>query len=169
MNSMLAARLAKTAMIASLAIFAFIVTFDNITDYGTNFAFVQHVLSMDTTFPDNALLYRAITAPIAWHVAYVLIIAVEGLTCVCLAIGAAALLRALRGDAARFRRAKRFTYVGVTFAFLLWFLGFVVVGGEWFAMWQSKIWNGQQSAFRFYLTALAVLVFVNQPDEELAR
>ena len=50
--------------------------------------------------------------------------------------------------------------------FLVWFFGFMVVGGEWFAMWQSPQWNGQQPAFRFYMTLLAVLIFVNQPDAE---
>jgi len=44
----------------------------------------------------------------------------------------------------------------------------MVVGGEWFQMWQSQAWNGQEGAFRFYLTILAVLVFVNQRDGELA-
>ena len=44
----------------------------------------------------------------------------------------------------------------------------MVVGGEWFAMWQSQLWNGQQAAFRFYVTLLAVLVFVNQDDPELS-
>jgi predicted small integral membrane protein len=166
---MLAARLAKLAMVASLAAFAFLVTFDNITDYATNFAFVQHVLSMDTTFPDNALLYRAITQPWAWHAAYSLIIVAEGLTCACFVAGSIALLRHLRADAAAFERAKRFAVIGATLAFLVWFTGFMVVGGEWFAMWQSKVWNGQQSAFRFYLTALAVLLFVTQPDRDLAR
>jgi predicted small integral membrane protein len=45
----------------------------------------------------------------------------------------------------------------------------VVVGGEWFAMWQSRAWNGQEAAFRFYITALAVLVFVSQPDNNLSQ
>jgi predicted small integral membrane protein len=160
-------RLAKLVMVASLAAFAFIVTFDNLTDYASNFEFVRHVLSMDTTFPNNTLLYRAITSPPAWHIAYIMIIAAEGMTCVLLGTGAAALFRHLRDDTAGFERAKRFTVIGVTLAFLVWFAGFIVVGGEWFAMWQSKVWNGQESAFRFYLTALAVLLFVNQPDKDL--
>ena len=59
--------------------------------------------------------------------------------------------------------------VGVGLGFLLWFTGFMVLGGEWFAMWQSKAWNGQQAAFWFYMTLLAVGIFVNQPDGELSR
>ncbi len=43
----------------------------------------------------------------------------------------------------------------------------MVVGGEYFAMWQSKTWNGQEPAFTFYLTLMAVLIFVSQKHEEL--
>jgi predicted small integral membrane protein len=154
-------------MVASLALFAFLVTFGNITDYGANFDSVRHVLSMDTTFPDNPLAYRAITDPTLWHAGYAVIILGEGLTCAAFAAAAMELARDLRRDAARFRRSKRFVFVGAGLGFLVWFLGFMVVGGEWFAMWQSQLWNGQQPAFRFYVTLLAVLVFVNQDDPEL--
>jgi predicted small integral membrane protein len=61
---MMPARLAKVGMVASLALFTFLVTLDNIIDYGANFTFVHHVLSMDTTFSDDPLRWRAITAPI---------------------------------------------------------------------------------------------------------
>ena len=52
--------------------------------------------------------------------------------------------------------------------FLVWFFGFMIVGGEWYSMWQSPMWNGQEAAFRFYMTILAVLIFVNQSDGDLA-
>jgi predicted small integral membrane protein len=39
--------------------------------------------------------------------------------------------------------------------------------GEWFAMWQSQVWNGQQPAFRILVSILLVLIFVAQPDAEL--
>jgi predicted small integral membrane protein len=165
--SVLAARIVKITMVASLALFALLVTFDNITDYAANFAFVRHVLSMDTTFPGNALMYRSITEPALWHFGYGMIILGEGLTGLAFAIGAAELARNLRHEAARFNRAKRFVFVGAGLGFLVWFFGFMVVGGEWFAMWQSKLWNGQEAAFRFYVTLLAVLIFVNQQDPEL--
>ena len=77
---MLIVRLAKIAMTAALAAFAFIVTYDNLIDYGSNYEFVKHVLSMDTTFPGNKLMDRAITDPRIWTLAYAAIIAAEGLT-----------------------------------------------------------------------------------------
>jgi len=164
---MIELRLAKLAMVVTLALFAFLVTFNNVTDYGSNFAFVQHVLSMDTTFPGNALTWRAITNPLMWHAVYWAIILGEALTCIAFAAGAVELLRALRAGAERFNRGKRFVFVGVALGFLVWFFGFMVVGGEWFAMWQSQTWNGQEAAFRFYAALLGVAVFVNQQDCDL--
>ncbi|CAN7437016.1 DUF2165 family protein [Aminobacter sp. LjRoot7] len=161
-------RLSKIVMCLCLAAFAFLVAFGNITDYGSNFAFVQHVLSMDTTFPGNALMYRSITNPTLWTVGYWLIIVGEGLTCVLFLIAALKLWQARKGSGRQFDDAKGFVVIGATMGFLVWFLGFMVVGGEWFAMWQSSTWNGQEAAFKFYMTMLAVLIFVNQPDRDLA-
>jgi predicted small integral membrane protein len=165
---MIEARIVKVIMVGCLAFFALLVTYDNLTDYDTNYTFVRHVLSMDTTFPGNALLYRRITSPALWQAGYALIIAGEGLTGSVLAVSAVILCRRLRSDAADFNRAKRFVYLGAGLGFLVWFFGFMVVGGEWFQMWQSAMWNGQEAAFRFYMTILVVLIFVNQPDGGLA-
>lgn len=161
-------RLSKIVMSLCLAAFAFLVAFGNITDYGSNFAFVQHVLSMDTTFPGNALMYRSITNPTLWTIGYWLIIVGEGLTCVLFLIAAFKLWQARNGSGKEFNDAKGFVVIGATMGFLVWFLGFMVIGGEWFAMWQSSTWNGQEAAFKFYMTMLAVLIFVNQPDHDLA-
>lgn len=160
-------RYAKILMVLSLAAFAFMVTFNNITDYGSNFAFVQHVLSMDTTFPENSAMYRAITAPALWHAGYWLIIAGEGLTFILLLAGGFALIRARRQTAAAFDSAKKWAIAGGAVGFLVWFFGFMVVGGEWFLMWQSDTWNGQDAAFKFYMAILGVLIFLDQPEREL--
>jgi predicted small integral membrane protein len=164
---MIEARIAKIVMVGSLALFALLVTFDNLIDYDTNYQFVSHVLSMDTTFPWNGLLYRRVTSPDLWRAVYALIILGEGLTGLSLAIAAVVLLRHLRSDAAQFNCAKRLVHVGAALGFLVWFFGFAVVGSEWFQMWQSQTWNGQAAGFRFYMTILVVLIFVNQNDAEL--
>ena len=164
---MIEARIVKLAMVGALAVFALLVAVDNLLAYDVNYAFVRHVLSMDTTFPGNPLLTRRILSPALWQTGYALIILAEGLTGATLAVAAILLLRRLRAEAALFNRAKRWVHIGAGLGFLVWFFGFMVVGGEWFQMWQSHQWNGQQPAFRFYMTVLAVLIFVNQPDGEL--
>ncbi len=165
---MIVIRLSKVALVAALAAFAAIVAFDNIVDYGSNFEFVRHVLSMDTTFPGNTLMYRAITDKNASAAAYELIIATEGLTALLLVVGALALLTRLTAPAAIFNRAKVWAVAGMTVGFGLWFFGFLVVAGEYFAMWQSKEWNGQEAAFRITMVILGVLVFVSLPDSDPA-
>jgi len=160
-------RLAKIVLVAAVAILATLVAFDNVTDYGTNFAFVQHVLSMDTVFPSTTIRYRAITHSVLHHAAYAVIIAAEALTAVLCWIGAAVLLRVRRAPAARFNRAKAFAIAGLTVGFLTWQFGFMTVGGEWFGMWQSAQWNGVQSAFRFTMVIIAVLILVAMRDEEV--
>jgi predicted small integral membrane protein len=166
---MITIRLAKVALVAAIALFASLVTFGNLTDYNTNFEFVQHVLSMDTIFPSSTIRYRAITEPSLHRAAYALIIAAEGVTALLCWIGAAALARRIRADARAFNRAKTFAVLGLTLGFLVWQVGFMSIGGEWFGMWQSKDWNGVPSAFRFLMTIIAVLIFVVLPDQELER
>jgi predicted small integral membrane protein len=77
------------------------------------------------------------------------------------------LFRARRFEARDFDHAKRFVFVGAACGFLVWFIGFLAIGGEWFAMWQSQAWNGQDGAFRILASILLVLIFVAQPDAEL--
>jgi len=162
----MAIRAAKAAMVAAIALLASLVAFGNVTDYGTNFAFVQHVLSMDSIFPGSTITYRAITSPALHHAAYAIIIVAEAATAVLCWIGAAKLFRRIASDARTFNRAKTFAVAGLTLGFLLWQVGFMSIGGEWFGMWMSGQWNGVPSAFRFVVVIAAVLIFVALPDED---
>ncbi|WP_424813142.1 DUF2165 family protein [Roseococcus sp. YIM B11640] len=160
-------RLAKIFMSFAFAAFALLVAFDNVIDYETNFAFVRHVLSMDTTFEAGALRGRAILNPSWWHAGYALIIAGEALTGMLFLAGAIRMLAALRAPAARFEAAKSWAILGAMAGFGVWFVGFMIVGGEWFQMWQSPQWNGQTAAFRFYTPLMLGLVFLAMPEREL--
>jgi len=158
------ARVTKSLITLSLGIFSLLAGIDNIIDFGTNFAFVQHVLSMDTTFPGNKLLWRAITSDWVHHAAYAFIIASElvvGLLCIA---GAWHLFAARARPAAQFNQAKALAIAGIAAGFGLYFFGFLVIGGEWFQMWQSATWNGQEAAFRFAAVFGLVLIYVSMED-----
>jgi hypothetical protein len=92
---MIALRAAKVATVAAIALVASLVTFGNLTDYNTNFVFVEHVLSMDTIYAFSKIKYRAITDPALHQAAYALIIATEAATAVLCWTGALALARRL--------------------------------------------------------------------------
>ncbi|NJO67743.1 MAG: DUF2165 domain-containing protein [Rhodospirillales bacterium] len=68
--------------------------------------------------------------------------------------------RAINRSDNAFHEARALTALGLSVAFGLWFVGFMVIAGEWFVMWQSPDWNAQESTFRFYLTNLAVGICV---------
>jgi predicted small integral membrane protein len=159
---MILVRLCKIALVASVALFFSLVAFGNFTDYGSNWQFVQHVLSMDTTFPNSSLHWRSIANPTAQAAGYWLIIATETLVALLLWAGCLLLLAAIGGE--DFNRAKALAVSGLSLGFLLYAVGFVSIGGEWFAMWQSQIWNGEQKAFDFIGMIGAVLVVVLLSD-----
>jgi predicted small integral membrane protein len=161
-------RAAKVLLVLLIGLFSLLVGADNIVDYGTNYAFVQHVMSMDTVFPNSTLTWRAITSPALHHAAYAAIIAAELATGILCVLGAWRLWQARALSAPAFNGMKDVAIAGLVLGFALWFFGFMVVGGEWFQMWQSQTWNGQAAAFRFIGCIGLVLLFLAQKDDELA-
>lgn len=159
-------RCIKSLLVGSVALFALLVAWNNVVDYGSNFAFVQHVLSMDTTFEGNALMHRAVTTPALHHVAYWLIILAEAATGLLCAIGCIQMLRANRATPAAFVASKHFATLGLFTGILLWSTGFMTVGAEYFLMWQSSEWNGQEAAFRFIVILFATLIFLHQSESD---
>lgn len=158
-------RSSKVALVWAVAFFASLVVFNNLTDYYSNYRFVGHVLKMDTTFPDNRGMWRAIDSPFLHHAIYCLIIFVEAAIAVLCWLGGFRLFRSIN-DSARFNEAKGIAILGLTLGIILWFSGFITIGGEWFLMWQSEMWNGQQAAFRLVVIIGITLLYLIQPDGE---
>ena len=156
-------RACKCALLAAVALFYTLVVFNNVTDYNSNYQFVQHVLAMDTTFTGNGGLWRALRGRGLDTVFYVGIICWEFCTMVLCWAAAMRLVRRWRAPEA-FAAAKPVAAAALTLGMLLWFVAFLSVGGEWFLMWQSKTWNGQDAAFRMFACLGLVLVFVMQAE-----
>ena len=159
-------RIYKLLLLASIALFYTIVVFNNLTDWNSNYQFVRHVLMMDSTFPGNLGMWRAISSTPVHISFYTGIIAWEFATAVLLWWGALQLFRALRKPAAQFNSAKRIAILALTASLLMWLTAFITIGGEWFLMWQSKSWNGQEPAFRNFATFALVLLFLVQPETD---
>jgi len=159
-------RTAKLLLVAGIGLFYTLVVFSNLTDFDSNYQFVRHVLSMDSTFPGNHGMWRALLSP-AFHLSFYLgIIAWEIATTILLWWGVVQLYRALRLPARAFNAAKRIPVMALTLSLLMWLVSFLAIGGEWFLMWQSHTWNGQEAAFRMFAVVGLVLLIVLQPDAE---
>ena len=159
-------RIAKISLIFGVALFYTFVVFNNLADYNSNYQFIRHVLMMDSTFPGNAGMWRALNSPVIHTTFYVCVIAWEALTMLCYWWGGLRLARALRAPAIRFHQDKRLAVIALTLSLLMWLVAFRSVGGEWFLMWQSKTWNGQDAAFRMFMVVGMVLLLLIQPDAE---
>ena len=159
-------RSAKILLIAGVALFYTLVVFNNLTDPDSNYQFVHHVLSMDSTFPGNHGMWRALPWPSMQVIFFVSIIAWEMVTTVLLWWGVVALVRALRSPLASFHSAKRIPVMALTLSMLMWLVAFLSVGAEWFLMWQSHTWNGQEAAFRMFAVVGIVLLILMQPETD---
>jgi len=162
-------RAAKMLLIFAVAVFYSLLVLNNTTDYNSNYQFVRHVLMMDSTFPGNRGMWRALNSAV-WHTSFYLsIIAWEIITMILCFWGGLDLARSLRGTPQAFNQSKRVAVAGLTSALLMWLVAFLSIGGEWFLMWQSRTWNGQEAAFRMFTVVGIVLLFVAQPESEGQR
>ena len=154
------------------ALFILLVAFGNITDFETNQAFVHHVLSMDTAnfgAPvgqglDSAVMWHAVGSNPLQNAAYVGIIAWESVTMLLCWWAGVRLLKSYRADRAQFAAALNVAMIALTTSLLMWLVAFLDIGGEWFLMWQSKMWNGQEEAFRMFTIVGVVFLVVVQRE-----
>jgi predicted small integral membrane protein len=159
-------RTIKILLVFGVALFYTLVVFNNVTDYGSNYEFVRHVMMMDSTFPGNHGMWRAMNTPLLHTIFYVSIISWETITMLLCWWGGVRLIQARRSGSAEFHQAKRVSLAGLGMSLLMWLVAFLSVGGEWFLMWQSKTWNGQDAAFRMFAIVGIVLLIVAQPDAD---
>jgi predicted small integral membrane protein len=159
-------RCSKLMLLAGIAIFYSLVVFNNITDFDSNYQFVRHVLLMDSIFPANHGMWRALRSPGIHLASYISIIAWEIVTMILLWWASLRMMRALRSPVSAFNAAKRAAIMALTLSMLMWLVAFLSVGAEWFLMWQSRNWNGQEAAFRMFVVVGLVLLLMLQPDRE---
>ncbi len=66
-------------------------------------------------------------------------------------------------SAATFNAAKKLGVVALTLSLLMWLSAFLSVGNEWFLMWQSKEWSGEQGADHMFAIAGIILLYLVMP------
>lgn len=159
-------RWAKLALLAGIGLYYTLVVLGNLTDFGTNFEFVRHVLSMDSTLQGNHEMWRSIGSPTLHLAFYWSIITWETATMVLVWWGLIELIRVVRRPADVFNARKRIAVAALSLSLLMWLVAFLVVGGEWFMMWQSRTWNGQEEAFRMFVVVGILLLLILKPDSD---
>lgn len=152
-------RATVSILVLFLALYYAVVAFDNMTNPASNWAFVQGVMTLDGVPPDSGFEWRAVDNVVLQKAAYVAIIAGETLAAALLAIGGLGGLRRT-ADAAAWRTGQRSAILGLLLVLAVFFVGFIVIGGNWWVMYLNKKFNGLDPAFQNCAVALFVLLAI---------
>jgi len=153
-------RLIPLLILLGTGVMGAIVVLNNITAPGANLAFVEHIMTMDTTNMDRGTQWRAIRSPILHRIAFVTILVLEMAFTVLSLVGSYFLAVNLGAPAEAWEAAKLFGYLGFMTALVVWFLIIQVVGAEWFVSWQSESWNAIRDSTRINLITLAGIILL---------
>ena len=149
----------------SVGLYLLLVCINNITDYSVNFQFVSKVSAMEDVFSRERNGWRSVNSQMLQHIFYIFIIAWEIVITVLVTMGVTRMINKIGANAVVFANAGKWLRTGLFLGVILWFTIFVSLGGEWFLMWQSKIWNGQLTAFLLSICFMLFLVYQNQQDD----
>ncbi|WEV47151.1 DUF2165 domain-containing protein [Bifidobacterium sp. ESL0690] len=153
----------KIFVVFMFASFALFVAAGNYMDWGSNYAFIHHVMMMDDLPAANAVTWRAIKAVPIHVIGYCFLIFCETCTCLTGYYGTYKMIRAVNKDEETFAKSKTFGYVMFIIAICIWYGGFSIIGSEWFDMWQSKHWNAQMTAYNIVEHAVLFMIILWLP------
>lgn len=152
-------RRSKVAIVFMVGMLGAMIVFSNATDYDSNYIYLGHILSMDTT--GSHLMYRSINSEMMHHRIYWMIMTLETIfTSACL-LGGYQLAKNINASDEQFHEAKKYAVLGFLVALFVYYFCLQVIGNEWFDMDQSKDWNAMKwakSIVDFLLPALIFLV-----------
>ncbi|MHA3734894.1 DUF2165 family protein [Pseudomonas sp. Eth.TT006] len=153
-------RYSKIILMAYISVFGLLVVFSNFTDYASNYEYVGHVLSMDTTLANPNIRYRAIESSLLHHRIYWLIITLEVTWSTFCLVGAYQLLRHVNASEQAFHEAKKFSIIGLLIAMFVYYVCLQVIGVEWFDMDTSQVWNAKDWARHIVDFILPLLIYI---------
>ncbi len=162
----MAIRILKIVLVTFVGLQGWFYVAGNIANWESGFGAVAYVLGMEGHEVYGNPIFPPITSPTLVTLAFLTIITGEFLVGALSLKGAWDLWRARRGAAEQFNSAKGFALLGAGMALVVWFGGFIVLGGALFQMWQTQIGLGSfEGAFIYAVSSGLVLLFVNNPDQ----
>lgn len=158
-------RISKAALMLFISLFGILIMYSNFTDYSTNYEYLGHILSMDTTRDNLKYSYRAIQSQILHHRIYWLIITLDLMSTIFFIMGTYNLYKNINGSCAEFHEAKKFAIIGLIIAIFIYYVCFQVIGVEWFNMDESQQWNYKDWARHIVGFMLPALIYITMRIE----
>ncbi len=160
MLGVVAERLIKIFLMASIALWGLIGSVANLAAYSDGYASVARVLSMSGTTGAPAM-WRAVESEFFAHIGFAYIWCSKLLTGVLCSISVVSLWLNRRRTASAFHTAKSLGVTGACVSMLMLFFGFIVVSGSFFELWRdAELGPPAHEYASIYLTCIGVIVLV---------
>jgi len=158
-------RYIKIVLVVFVGLTGLLFVAGNIANWNAGLELVGYVLSMEGHEIYGSHIFPPVTNSALVTIAFLLILAGESLVGALSLKGAWDLWGARKGSAEAFNASKTYAVLGTGMAMVVWFGGFIVIGGALFQMWQTQIGAGSfDDAFVFAAAGGLVLLFVSMPD-----
>ena len=156
-------KIIKIILVSGTALLLTFAVLGNVTMPDVGVVAVKTTVGMETTFKHPGAMWRAITSPALVYTIFGCIVLVEAIAAALCWIGAVRMWAARR-ESALFQRAASVARLGLGVTAALYFIGWLVIAGEWFEMWQSQQLNVLPDAFRFFASAMLILFLVSEKE-----
>ena len=161
----MAIRYLKIMLVVFVGLQGFLYVAGNTANWDAGLGAVGYVLGMQGHETYATHIFPPVTGPTTVTIAFFLILTGEFLVGALSLKGAWDLWRMRKSSAGTFNAAKTYAVLGAGMAMVVWFGGFMVIGGALFQMWQTQIGAGSfHDAFNFAAISGLVLLLVNSPD-----
>lgn len=162
----MAIRYLKIILVFFVGLQALLYVTGNIANWDSAVHHVGYVLGMEGHELYTVPIFPAITHGVLVTIAFLIILTGEFLVGALSLKGAWDLWKVRKDAADAFNASKTYAVLGTGMAMVVWFGGFIVIGGALFQMWQTQLGDASFSgAFVYAVTAGVVMLFVNQPDK----
>jgi predicted small integral membrane protein len=161
----MAVRLLKIVLVLCVGLQGFLYVAGNVANWEAGIGAVGYVIGMQghEVYPTH--IFPSVTHPTLVTLAFLMILAGESLVGALCVKGAWDLWRVRSASAEAFNAAKTFALIGTAMAMVVWFGGFIVIGGALFQMWQTQLGAGSfDDAFVFAATGGLIFLLVSRPD-----
>jgi predicted small integral membrane protein len=157
-------RVIKIGLVAAVCLWGALSALGNVLDWEGTLGAVRAVSTM-TAWEGGAGDWRATSSPVLITAAAVLIVVFKVTAALLCGLGAGHMWRERHGDVGLFGRAKALALTGCGVAVLGLFLGWIVLGEQWFEMWRSpQLGAAGSAAFRYagFIGLIAVFVAIRE-------
>lgn len=137
----------------------------NIANWDSAVGAIGYVLSMADHQVYSVAIFPAVTNPALVTAAFLIVLLGEFLVGAFSFKGAWDLWKVRNASAEVFNQAKTCALIGPGMAMVVWFGGFIVIGGALFQMWQTQVGgNSFNGAFAYAITGGLVMLIVAMRD-----